>query len=319
MGGIIFFGWAVIQAMPFVRVAAQHPGARRTWEAVEAYSPEAVHFLVPSAGSLAYGFANPVFGESMFRWWVRHGANSEVALFPGIVALALAVVGAGVLARRRPRLGAVLVLGTVGIVLVSLGSNGPFDGALYRSLFEAAPGWQALRTPGRLVTFATLALALLAAGAVDALSESVRARRATVWTTLLACFVLLEGWPAVPHPEVPAAPEPVFETPVLHLPMAVTQIPVDPLYTLWSVDGFYDLANGHGGFVPESYVDTLEAVMSFPDPTSVEFLRARGIKTVIVHPALPAGVLWAEARTRPVEPLGIGRNVRGGAIIFDIR
>ena len=38
------------------------------------------------------------------------------------------------------------------------------DGWLgYRWLYEFAPGWDGLRTPGRLYTFTSLALALLAA------------------------------------------------------------------------------------------------------------------------------------------------------------
>ncbi len=48
----------------------------------------------------------------------------------------------------------------------------------YRVLYEVLPGWEAIRTPGRLVTFSSLALALLAAaGAESALRRSRSPRR----------------------------------------------------------------------------------------------------------------------------------------------
>ncbi len=48
----------------------------------------------------------------------------------------------------------------------------------YRLVYEILPGWQAIRVPGRLVTFSSLGLALLAgAGAERVVASAVRRRR----------------------------------------------------------------------------------------------------------------------------------------------
>ena len=46
----------------------------------------------------------------------------------------------------------------------------------YRVLYDVLPGWDAIRTPGRLATFSSLALALLAAAGGEALLRAVRRR-----------------------------------------------------------------------------------------------------------------------------------------------
>src|SRR5207342_1925798 len=91
----------------------------------------------------------------------------------------------------------------------------------YRLLYEALPGWQGIRVPGRLNTLTTLVLALLAAGgaarAVAALRSRRGARVATACGALLLLAVIVEGsgfglnrggeaLAGYPHPRVPAAP-----------------------------------------------------------------------------------------------------------------
>ena len=46
----------------------------------------------------------------------------------------------------------------------------------YRIIYDLLPGWEAIRTPGRLATFATLGLALLAAAGAEALLRGLARR-----------------------------------------------------------------------------------------------------------------------------------------------
>ena len=81
---------------------------------------------------------------------------------------------------------------------------------------DTCPGSTALRTPGRLVLWTTLLLGVLAAGAVCAFAERVRAisRRAgaaapgpaAAGDAAAGRLVLVEGLNATPHPAVPPAP-----------------------------------------------------------------------------------------------------------------
>ena len=85
---------------------------------------------------------------------------------PGHVLAVLAVLGLVVSVwplRRRLLLGLATAVATV----LTLGTQAPGGGAWsYLLLYRYLPGWDALRTPGRLVLWVTMGLALLAAGFV---------------------------------------------------------------------------------------------------------------------------------------------------------
>ena len=98
------------------------------------------------------------------------GNIPEKTLFPGLAILALAV--AGLSSAAYPRwLRRGLGVGVLAVMVLALGFRE--SGGLawpYRVVYELVPGWQAIRVPGRLVTFSSLGLALLAgAGAQRAM------------------------------------------------------------------------------------------------------------------------------------------------------
>jgi hypothetical protein len=90
----------------------------------------------------------------------RHGLEPFVLI--GWLVPVLAVIG---LALNRTRLGLILGLGAAVPLLLALGANLPG----YEAVWEVAPGLGSTRVPGRLMPIACLAIAALAALAVDRL------------------------------------------------------------------------------------------------------------------------------------------------------
>lgn len=43
------------------------------------------------------------------------------------------------------------------------------------------------------------------------------------------------------------------------------------------------LVNGYSGFAPPSYLELLDRLRSFPDEGSIAYLRARGVRYLLVH------------------------------------
>ena len=102
----------------------------------------------------------------------------ETSLFPGLVILMLAIAGLGSSSFPRwLRIG--LGVSVPVIWALQLGFQED-DGWLwpYRILYDLLPGWEAIRTPGRMATFSTLALALLAGAGADSAVRAARRRLA---------------------------------------------------------------------------------------------------------------------------------------------
>jgi hypothetical protein len=188
----------------------------------------------------------------------------------------------------------------------------------YRALYEVVPGWSGIRVPERLHTFTTLALALLAAGGAARLAGSRR------WVVPLALVaVLAEGagfgpgrW--YPHPAAPLAPAGLagLQDPLLELPASADD---NRRYLLWSTDGFPRMVNGRSSITPQRTERILTAVTTFPDRASVAALRRLEVRTVVLHADRLRGTPWELWRQRPVARLGIGRQVRGRLVIYDLR
>ena len=254
----------------------------------------------------------------------------EMALLPGFTLIGLAA--AGLLfsiwtARQR----AMLAAGVVVSVVLAMGSEGPADGAYtYHLLYDVLPGFQGLRTSGRLVVWTTLLLAILAAGTVAELGrrgrevltgDRVPGRPETLWrlaTVIPLILVLAEGLNHTPHPVVPKGPAALAtaQPPVLVLPS--DQL-TDENVMLWSTDRFPKMVNGGSGFTPTRQAQVREAMKSFPDPTSVQTLRELGVKTVIVLRSRVAGTPYEGSVYGVVDGLDVTREEAGDAVIFTIQ
>jgi len=294
---------------PYLQIAAASPDALRSRDEVAVFSPPPRGLLAAGQESRAWGEATAVVRDTLV--W-----PPEQALLPGVVVVLLAV--AGLRWSRAPvALRLWLLAGVVVTVLLSLGVS-LWGGLLYDPLLSYAPGWDGMRTPGRLAFLWTLGLAVLAGfGAqrgVDALGG--RALPAALGL-LLTATVLYEGAPRLPLVAVPTAPAALsgVEGPLLHLPAGAGP---DTTYMLWSTDGFPRIVNGDGAFrAPE--VDRLQlASEAFPDAASVQVLRAAGVRTVVVHRATVDGTPWEGAADPPVDGLDVTRRDAGDVVLFDL-
>ena len=317
-GGLAFGAVTIFMALPYLKVVELHPEGRRTPEWVALFSPPLRGFFIAPAES--------------WLWGERHAASratlgwpAEMTLLPGIVLIALALTGLFYSVwRLRHRLW--LTAGVVVSVVLAMGTQFGGDGKPgYMTLYGLLPGWDGLRTSGRLVLWTTLFLAILAAGAVTAVTEAVSMRSPRGRQGLVVAFaaaiplalVIVEGFNRTPH--VPVTPEPVALHGVAEPTMVLPSDGIMELTVmLWSTDGFPRIVNGLTSFTPAGQQEIRNATVTFPDPGSVAFLRERGIRTVIVLPDRVAGTAWQDVPNRPVDGLGITREEVGGALVYHL-
>lgn len=318
-GALAFLVVGVLLALPYRAVADEFPESIRSTYEVATFSPPPQSYLAAPAESALWGRITKPIRESV-------KLPTEQSLFPGLTLLVLAAVGllAGAW-RRRTRV--VLAVCTAVALVLSLGFHiavGKLEYLFpYRLLYEFAPGWQALRTPGRLMAFATLGLALLAAAGTDRVRAWVAGRRPGTSSSVLAgcllvALVVVEGWPSHRYVAVPEPPPFVrLPEPQLHLPADGKD--ADVLYGFWSTNGFPELVNGASGFEPSSRKALRESLERFPDRSTVARLRAIGVRTVVLHRDLAAGTAWADAETRPVRGLNLRPRRIGELVVYDLR
>jgi hypothetical protein len=215
--------------------------------------------------------------------------------------------------------------------VLSLGlglANGRFS---YRLLYDYAPGWDGVRTPGRIVTLTSLGLALLAGAGAQQLVARLGARRlGLALGVALPLVVLAEGSWTLAKPHVPRAPSAQIglASPQMHLPADPSD---DRLYQFWSVDGFPQIENGVSTFDIKSQDALRGAMATFPDRHSVAMLRRLGIRTVVLHTnvahvglpkpisATPLPAHPRQAAAKSVRGLGVTRKRYRGAAIYEIK
>ncbi|MCW2713613.1 MAG: hypothetical protein JWN88_660 [Frankiales bacterium] len=311
VGMLGFLAVAGLFALPYLGVADRHPEAQRTVADLELFSPPASAFVTAPEDSLLYGDR-----QEGLRAGLSFAPEMTLAVGGGLVVLAAVGLVAGRWPLRR-RLG--LATGVLVLLVLAMGTQAAFGGRFsYLLLFDHAPGWQGIRTPGRLVVPMTLGLALLAAPGLDRVREALGGgRAATAVGALAVAVVSLEtlGTTAVlPAPRVPPALERP-QGPVLVLPSAEI---ADLRAMFFSSGGLYPLVNGYSGFTPTELVDLRGAVAAFPDPASIELLRRTGVRTVVLLPDEAEGTPWAGAEAIPVDGLPVTRRLVDGAVVFEL-
>ena len=292
IGLVLFLGTAGVLAQPYLMAVEDHPHARRSIGEIEFWSPTASSLLIAPESSWLWG------RYTADRRAEIQGLN-EKALFPGLAVTTLAVVGLvlpGPWSRRRT----VLLAGSVVvIVVVALGTQGPFGGRGFRLVYDWFPGYQGIRTPGRLVTTAWLGLALLAAhgvtvltrelGGLSALRDAAAGRALAVGLAFgLSSLVLLEGLDTVE--QTPLRPAPAIALAELAQPVMVlpSEDEFDEQVMRWSTAGFPEVVNGVSGFPTAEQTELREAAARLPDPIALERLRRSGVRTlVLLNDVLP--------------------------------
>jgi len=269
-GALVAASVAIPYSKPY-RDATGRVGIRAIPE-ILMHSAKPSDYLLVSEGNLLYGPA--------------HAAPPELALFPGYVALVLALVAVVAI---RPS--AVMFSYVIGLLLafdLSLGLNG----IVYPVLHEHVGVFKGLRAPARASIFFLMFLAALAArGCAVALRPlPVMARMGAI--AAIGAVALLEYWVVPlrlwPYPERPAlyaflARQPdgiVAEFPVPRVDLLPGH---DARYIYMSIFHWKRLVNGYSGYYPPSYLARMERLATFPDAGSIAQLRADGVRYVIVH------------------------------------
>ena len=315
-GGAVFGAVTLLLGLVYLRVVDLNPQAVRSLDWTKMFSPPLIGFITAPGDSWLWGERHAAAREQL-TW------PPEMALLPGMTLIGLAAAGLFVSSfpvRHRVALG----LGVLGTVLLGLGATLGGDGDPgYLTLSTLLPGWDALRTPGRMMHWTSLLLAVLAAGLVTALAESWHRPSAHRWSRAVAPLVLLvplalvtlEGVNRTPHPVVPTPPAAMRTAPEPMLVLPAGGIG-DLNYMLWSTDGFPRITNGLGGFEPVTQAQTRVAVATFPDAGSVAYLRGIGVRSVVAVPSRAAGTPWEGIENRPVDGLGITREELDGTLVF---
>ena len=323
-GGLAFAVTGVLLLQPFLKVIAEHPEAKRGENWLPLFSP-------PWRGLLTAPLTDWFWGDRQQAWHRTLTWPPEMILSPGIVLLVLALTG--VFFSAWPwarRLG--LVATTAALTVLTMGTAFPLGHGewTYLPLFRHLPGWSALRTPGRLMIWVTLGLALLAAGAVARFYRELRpssghppllrrllAGAAVVLALVPTAVVVGEGYNKTNHWTVATSPVKLaaLRQPILLLP---TDLVGDYHMMLWGTEGWPVLANGSSGFDPPGQAALRAEAATFPDATSVQALRARGILTVVIIRSRAIGGAWSGAADRPVDGLGITRTDYGDGVVYSL-
>ncbi|WP_425426792.1 hypothetical protein [Asanoa hainanensis] len=318
-GGAIFVAVGGLLAIPYFEVADAHPYARRGAEEIQLYSPPLRGFFTAPPESWLWGGLHDPLRNSL-------GWPPEMTLLPGFALIGLALAGLFfTIWTVRQRL--LLTLGVVVAAVLAMGSE--FEGGrfTYLPLLEHVPGWDGIRTPGRLMLWVTLLLGILAAGTVCAFVDRVKeisANRIPPWpspwlrlvTLIPLALVLVEGINTTQHPIVPAQPAAMrtLEGPLLVLPSDQLH---DENVMLWSTTKFQDIVNGGSGFVPKKLEEVRQVTATFPDQNSINYLRQMGVRNVVVaRDFIPSGSPLLTAIELPVDSLGITREDVGSVVVY---
>jgi hypothetical protein len=304
----------LLLALVYIQVLHDHPEARRTPDILFFFSPTPRSLLATPNRDLVWGAATARF---------RAEPTTENTLFLGLTALSAAALG--LFAGRAPRalrVGLALLAATLAVLSLGFGLHG--GQASYRLLYDHAPGWQGLRSPGRLVTYTSLAVALLAALGVDRVVSWTRrfgGRPALLAATVLIGLALLEGYGSIglfrPPPRPAAAAAAAAAAPQLVLPGDRDLTNAQAMF--WSIGPFRPVANGWSGFHPTTYTELVAGVRSFPDAASVRLLQQRGIRSVLLDRVAVRGTSWAHAANRSVAGLPVRRTELGRFVLYTLR
>ncbi|MDX6605582.1 MAG: hypothetical protein QOD14_122 [Solirubrobacterales bacterium] len=322
-GAVFFVAATYLIAHPYLHIANEFPESKRSTHEVSGFSGPLKVFLTAPEENFIWGQATAGIRNSLMD-------IPEKTLFPGLAIVALALVGLGSSRlSRRMRIG--LGAGTVVLLVLELGFQ--LEGGLlwpYRVLYDVLPGWNAIRTPGRIATFSTLTLALLAAAGGETLMRAAWRSRLPTWSPvalagLLALVIVTEGrsLPFDPFDDQKQPPVPSLGTSTADLPQPQLHLPAlkakeNRAYQLASTDGFPEIVNGRASTNPHTILTLISDMDSFPDAATVRELQDYGVRTVILHVGLTEGTPQAGAARKSIAGLPLRSYRLPGLVVYEV-
>jgi len=265
----------VVALLPFMLPyyhARETVGLGRSLEETARYSAEWTDYL-----------AAP--GRIYFEWWGKQFFQGD-ALFPGVTALVLALIGAGAAGWKDKRARMLIAIGLAAFAL-SFGPAFP----PYRWLYRIFPLLSGIRGAVRFGEITLVAIGALAGFGVAALQRRLPAR----WATTLAVGVLLTA-------NLEALRAPLFYSEYHGIPPVYdalnnvgrkavlawfpfygsAQFHQNAPFMLVSTRTFNPMLNGYSGFKPASYYKNVQELAGFPDERSIAHLQRLGVSVVLV-------------------------------------
>jgi hypothetical protein len=315
LGGLLTLVLAIPYALPYLNTS-RTVGVRAAPE-VAVYSATLWSYLVSAPQSWLWGWTSD-------RW----GAV-ERSLFPGAVAIVLAVGAAAFLRRRMVLVYAALAVATIEL---SLGLNG----LVYSWLFEHVDALHGLRAPSRFGIIVCCAIAVVAGFGAQMIAARFAAvgSRATGVAIALTLLVAIDNstrgmFLMNPHYEPPNTFN-VYKTIRALGPGAILELPIarldalpgrEALYMFWSTAHWHPIVNGYSGYYPVEFAETVVRTEHFPDDRSLLQLRNTGVRYIVVHRSFYSDEhyrdLLAKIGGRPeLQPHGTYKDPQGEAQLF---
>ena len=288
-GALLVSALALPFFLPYQR--NRDEGFYRRYEDVVQFSAKPSDYLRPST-----------FNKAPHWTWLPRQERSEKALFPGFVALVLAVFGLhyGRHATRGDPLSRTMWIFFVGVsavaVLLSLGPELRLGERVvnlpYRFFYRHVLGFNGMRVPARISVLALLGGSVLVAWGVAGLLES--RRRANLVGAALVGLLLFDYQTYTldrAMPEAPAIPA-IYEALAKEPPGAVLELPIhegesitrESLYMYYSTVHFKPLVNGYSGWWPNDYWQLVGRLRHFPTSRILRFLLERApVRYIVIH------------------------------------
>ncbi len=315
-------GLAAAAVLAAVLVAPYLVVYRAAAEILGVRSPADIgQFSATLSSYLATPDTNRVWGWTAGRW-----GGAELTLFPGVIPSVLAVLGA---CARPRRVVLIYVAAAAVAVVLSFGLNG----AVYRLLIECVTALRGFRAPARFAIVAACGWAVLAAFGAQLLGRIARTPRTRGALTAALLVLVAFEFSNTPLPLAsadPVRPPDVYRALPRAEPGGILEMPVptpeqlpgwEPYYQAWSRWHWRPLVNGYSGYYPRDYLDTLESLRRLPDGASIERLRQRGVRFVILHriafdPDTHADLMQRMILRPEFELVGTFRGVAGKSDAF---
>ena len=272
-GGAMAAVVCALYAIPYL-ASKQQVGGRSDDEIIR-FSARPSSYLVATPDNVVWGQAFASRGRP------------ERRLFPGALALVLAVIG--LLLKPPSRSAVVYLIGGVAAFEMSLG----FSGYSFRFLYDHVPMFQGLRAMARAGIFVVFFVAGLAAFGYVAIASSLRRIPRMLFLVVIVAVLIGEyrvrRMTLFPYPnEAPPLYAWLARQPsgvVAELPMPVPEaLPgPDARYAYFSTFHWHPLLNGYSGFFPASYVERADALRDFPDDASILRLKRDGAHYLLLH------------------------------------